>query len=46
MSEPMSPSVGMAVIHLFGHPAADFDGEAVIAAVKTAQSQGVQVVSV
>ena len=42
----MSPSVGMAVIHLFGHPAADFDGEAVIAAVKTAQSQGVQVVSV
>jgi chlorite dismutase len=36
----------MAVIHLFGHPAADFDGEAVIAAVKTAQSQGVQVVSV
>ena len=42
----MSPSVGMAVIHLFGHPAADFDGEAVIAAVKNAQSQGVQVVSV
>ena len=46
MSEPMSPSVGMAVLHLFGHPAAEFDGQAVIAAVKTAQSRGVQVVSV
>jgi hydrogen peroxide-dependent heme synthase len=46
MSEPMSPSVGMAVLHLFGHPAAEFDGQAVILAVKTAQSRGVQVVSV
>ena len=46
MSEPMSPSVGMAVLHLFGHPAAEFDGQAVIAAVKTAQGRGVQVVSV
>ena len=46
MSEPISPSVGMAVLHLFGHPAAEFDGQAVIAAVKTAQGRGVQVVSV
>ena len=46
MSEPMSPSVGMAVLHLFGHPAAEFDGQAVISAVKDAQSRGVQVVSV
>ena len=46
MSEPMSPSVGMGVLHLFGHPAAEFDGHAVIAAVKDAQSRGVQVVSV
>ena len=46
MSEPMSPSVGMAVLHLFGHPAAEFDGQAVVAAVKNAQSRGVQVVSV
>ncbi len=46
MSEPMSPSVGMAVLHLFGHPAAEFDGQAVIAAVNTAQGRGVQVVSV
>ena len=46
MSEPMSPSVGMAVLHLFGHPAAEFDGQAVISAVKGAQGRGVQVVSV
>ena len=46
MSEPMSPSVGMAVLHLFGHPAAEFDGQAVITAVKDAQGRGVQVVSV
>ena len=42
----MSPSVGMAVLHLFGHPAAEFDGQAVIFAVKDAQGRGVQVVSV
>jgi len=36
----------MGVLHLFGHPAAEFDGQAVIAAVKDAQSRGVQVVSV
>jgi len=42
----MSPSVGIAVLHLFGHPAAEFDGQAVIAAVNTAQGRGVQVVSV
>lgn len=42
----MSPSVGMGVLHLFGHPAAEFDGQAVIAAVKDAQGRGVQVVSV
>ena len=42
----MSPSVGMAVLHLFGHPAAEFDGQAVISAVKDAQGRGVQVVSV
>ena len=42
----MSPSVGMAVLHLFGHPAAEFEGQAVISAVKDAQGRGVQVVSV
>jgi chlorite dismutase len=33
-------------LHLFGHPAAEFDGQAVISAVKDAQGRGVQVVSV
>ena len=42
----MSPSVGMAVLHLFGHPAAEFDGQAVVSAVNDAQGRGVQVVSV
>jgi hydrogen peroxide-dependent heme synthase len=42
----MSPSVGMAVLHLFGHAAAEFDGQAVISAVKDAQGRGLQVVSV
>jgi len=36
----------MAVLHLFGHLAAEFDGQAVISAVKDAQGRGVQVVSV
>jgi chlorite dismutase len=36
----------MAVLHLFGHPAAEFDSQAVISAVKDAQGRGVQVVSV
>jgi chlorite dismutase len=36
----------MAVLHLFGHPAAEFDGQAVISAVKDAQGRGVQVVGV
>jgi chlorite dismutase len=36
----------MAVLHLFGHPVAEFDGQAVISAVKDAQGRGVQVVSV
>jgi chlorite dismutase len=36
----------MAVLHLFGHPAAEFDGQAVVSAVKDAQGRGVQLVSV
>jgi chlorite dismutase len=46
MSEPLSPSVGMGVIHLFGHPAADFDAQALIAAVNDAKGRGTQVVTV
>lgn len=36
----------MAVLHLFCHPASDFDGQAVVNAVKRAQSTGLQVVCV
>ncbi|MFZ4720669.1 MAG: chlorite dismutase family protein [Ilumatobacteraceae bacterium] len=46
MSDPISPSVGRGVLHLFCKPAPLFDGEAVVAAVKAAQDAGVQVVSV
>lgn len=46
MSEPLSPATGMAVLHLFCHPAFDFDAEGVVAAVKHVQATGVQVVSV
>lgn len=46
MSEPMSPSVGLAVIHLFCKPNAAFDGQALVNAVKTAEGNGVTVVCV
>jgi len=46
MSEPMSPSTGLGVIHLFGKPGPDFDGQALINAVKAAENAGVTVVCV
>ena len=46
MSEPMSPSVGLAVVHLFCKPFPDFDGEALVQAVKNAENNGVTVVTV
>jgi chlorite dismutase len=46
MSEPISPSVGRGVLHLFLKPTPMFDGEALVAAVKAAQANGVQVVTV
>jgi chlorite dismutase len=46
MSEPMSPSVGLAVIHLFCKPSETFDGQALVNAVKTAEGSGVTVVCV
>ena len=46
MSEPISPSVGRGVLHLFCKPTALVDGEAVVAGVKAAEGAGVQVVSV
>ena len=44
--EPISPTVGRGVLHLFCKPTPLADGEAVVAAVKTAQGAGVQVVTV
>jgi len=46
MSDPISPSVGRGVLHLFCKPTPLFDGEAVVAAVKAAEAAGVQVVTV
>ena len=46
MSEPISPSVGRGVLHLFCKPSPMFDGEAMVAAVKAAEAHGVQVVTV
>ncbi|MFM9226027.1 MAG: chlorite dismutase family protein [Actinomycetota bacterium] len=46
MSEPMSPSTGLGVVHLFGKPGPDFDGQALVNAVKAAENAGVTVVCV
>ena len=43
---PVTPSEGVGVLHLFCKPTVQFDGEAVIAAVKAAEAEGTQVVSV
>ncbi|MFM8563272.1 MAG: chlorite dismutase family protein [Acidimicrobiia bacterium] len=42
----MTPSVGLAVVHLFIKPTPMFDAEAVLAAVKDAEAEGTQVVTV
>jgi len=42
----MSPSTGLAVVHLFGKPSLDFDGQALVNAVKAAENAGVTVVCV
>ena len=46
MAEPMSPSVGWGVLHLFCKTTPRFDGEAVVAAVKACREDGHQVVGV
>jgi chlorite dismutase len=46
MSEPMSPSVGLGVVHLFCKPFSDFKGDDLVAAVKAAEANGVTVVTV
>ena len=45
-SEPMSPSVGLAVIHLFCKTTSAYDAEAFVGAVKNAENAGVSVVTV
>jgi chlorite dismutase len=44
MSEPISPSVGWGVLHLFCRPMPTLDREAVVAAVKATEASGHQVV--
>ncbi len=46
MAEPISPSVGWGVLHLFCKTTSRFDGEAVVAAVKACREDGHQVVGV
>jgi len=46
MTEPVTPSTGLAVVHLFCTRSALTDNEEVVAAVKAAEAAGVQVVSV
>ncbi|HEX3089955.1 MAG TPA: chlorite dismutase, partial [Ilumatobacteraceae bacterium] len=45
-SEPVTPSTGVGVLHLFCKPTPMFDAEAAVAAVKAAESAGCQVVTV
>ena len=46
MSEPISPSVGRGVLHLFCKPGRHVAGDAVVAAVEAARAEGAQVVCV
>ncbi len=46
MSEPVAPSEGRGVVHLFCKPTADFDSTAAIAAIEKAQANDVQVVTI
>jgi chlorite dismutase len=43
--EPVSPTTGLAVVHLFCKPTASFDREALVAAAKAAEAAGAQVVA-
>lgn len=45
-SDPVTPSTGLGVLHLFCKPTPMFEPEAVVAAVKQAESAGAQVVTV
>jgi chlorite dismutase len=45
-TEPVSPTVGLGVVHLFCAPSAPWEPEAVVAAAKAAETDGAQVVGV
>lgn len=45
MTEPVSPSAGWGILHLFCKPSASFDAEAVVAAVKAIRAADHQVVT-
>ncbi|MEP7114984.1 MAG: chlorite dismutase family protein, partial [Ilumatobacteraceae bacterium] len=45
-SEPVSPSTGVGVLHLFCKPTPLFEAESAVAAVKSAEAAGCQVVTV
>jgi chlorite dismutase len=44
--DPVTPTTGWGVLHLFCRPTPLFDGEAVVAGVKSAEAAGLQVVTV
>ena len=46
MNEPVAPSEGRGVVHLFCKPTTDFDSDAAITAIEKAQAEDVQVVTV
>ena len=46
MTEPVAPSEGRGVVHLFCKPSSSFDQAAAIAAIEKAQANDVQVVTV
>jgi len=46
MTEPVAPSVGRGVVHLFCKPTSSFDAAAASAAIEKAQAEDVQVVTV
>ncbi len=46
MSDPVAPSTGLGVLHLFAKPSSTFDPEATVAAVKAAEAAGCTVVTV
>ena len=44
-SEPVTPSTGLTVLHLFCHNSEHLDNEAFVSGVKAAEAEGAQVVT-